>query len=108
MKKLLAPLLLVALGFTTQAQQKNEWENPAVVDRNKEQGHAGFVIYKDEASAISQKPEASPYYKSLNGNWKFNIVKTPAERPQDFYNVAFNDKDWKDLPVPSNWEMLGL
>jgi len=107
MKKTLAVAFLMGMQVLVAQQAKNEWENPLVFERNKEAGHTQFIIYKDAASATAQKPEVSPYYKSLNGAWKFSIVKTPAERPQDFYNVNYNDKNWKDIPVPSNWEMQG-
>src|SRR5690606_11058576 len=70
-------------------------------------GRASFVLYHDEATATANKPEASSYYQSLNGDWKFNIVKKPADRPQDFYKVDLDEKTWKTIPVPSNWEMEG-
>ena len=31
----------------------------------------------------------------------------PGERIIDFYQTDFNDKDWKDFPVPANWEVNG-
>jgi len=106
MKKLLAPLLLLTLQLSAQ-QKQNEWENPGVFERNKQKPHANFIVYDSEASAVASKPEASPYYQSLNGNWKFNLVKTPAERPMNFFEAGFNDNSWKTIPVPSNWEMQG-
>lgn len=30
-----------------------------------------------------------------------------GERIIDFYQTDFNDKDWKDFPVPANWEVNG-
>lgn len=107
MNKFFTFTFLLGMQLLSAQQAKNEWENPAIYERNKEAGHSQFILYKDGASAMAQKPEASPYYKSLNGNWKFNIVKTPAERPLNFFEVGLNDKTWKDIPVPSNWEMQG-
>ena len=46
-------------------------------------------------------------YKSLNGDWKFNWSKNPAQRPVDFYQNSFDDREWNSIPVPSNWEMQG-
>lgn len=46
----------------------------------------------------------SEYYQSLNGNWKFNWVKQPSERPVDFYKESYNVAGWKEIPVPSNWD----
>lgn len=30
-----------------------------------------------------------------------------GQRIIDFYQTDFNDKDWKDFPVPANWEVNG-
>ena len=108
MKRRIMLALLVAVQLVSAQQQQNEWENPNIVDRNKEAGRATFVLYQNEAIATTNKPEASSYYKSLNGDWKFNIVKKPADRPQDFYKTNFDDKNWKNITVPSNWEMQGF
>lgn len=107
MRNLLIFLLFLALQVIT-AQQPNEWENPNNIDRKKEAGRATFILFQNESVATSNKPEASNYYKSLNGEWKFNIVKKPADRPQDFYKTDFNDATWQNISVPSNWEMQGF
>lgn len=93
-------------GFVSFAQQ-NEWENPSILDRNKLEGHSQFVIYDSGQSAKSDNPEQSPYFKSLNGEWKFTLVKNPALKSKDFYTTGFNDSSWKNIPVPSNWEIQG-
>ncbi|MEO8253671.1 MAG: glycoside hydrolase family 2 TIM barrel-domain containing protein [Flavobacterium sp.] len=105
-RKLILSLLLVVQVIMAQ-QQQNEWENPNSVDRNKEAARATFVLYQDETVAVKNEPEKSAYYQSLNGDWKFDIVKKPADRPQDFYKVGLDDKSWKTIAVPSNWEMEG-
>ncbi|MBN2137078.1 MAG: DUF4981 domain-containing protein [Sedimentisphaerales bacterium] len=84
-----------------------DWENPAVVGINKEPGHCTLAPYGDTQSALAGQWEASPFYKSLNGDWKFNWAIKPADRPVDFYKVDYNDADWKKIPVPSNWQMHG-
>ncbi|AXP81475.1 Beta-galactosidase [Mariniflexile rhizosphaerae] len=99
-------LLPFHIGF---AQVKaNEWENPNVIDRNKETGRASFVLYQDETSAITDTPENSKLYQTLNGTWKFSIVKKPADRPLNFFDVNLDDFNWKHIEVPSNWELQGF
>jgi len=105
MKKVLFYSFLLATQFIV--AQQNEWENPGIVDRNKELPRATFVIFDKSTDAINGSPEASGYYKSLNGQWKFNIVKKTSEKPDGFYAADFNDSSWKDITVPSNWEMQG-
>ncbi|MFC1726000.1 glycoside hydrolase family 2 TIM barrel-domain containing protein [candidate division KSB1 bacterium] len=85
----------------------NDWENPAVFAVNKEKPHCTYIPYADIESAIENNKEESPYYKSLNGTWKFNWVKKPADRPVDFYRDDFDVSGWDDILVPSNWEFQG-
>ncbi|MHC0442389.1 hypothetical protein [Flavobacterium sp. 3-210] len=41
-------------------------------------------------------------YKSLNGLWKFDIVKTPAQRPTNFFEPNLDVSKWSGNQVPSN------
>lgn len=93
---------------------KNDWENETVFAVNKEPGRASFFSYPDLATAMASpaasKPwvtPESPWYRSLNGNWKFHWVKDPSERPVDFYKPSYNVSKWAEIPVPSSWEMQG-
>ena len=69
------------------AQEKEtaDWEKPQVLGINKEDPHCFYIPYKDINSALNNDPNESPFYKSLNGIWKFNWVKKPSDRPVDFY-----------------------
>lgn len=97
-----------ALIASAQPFQFNEWENPELVERGKEKPHATLIPFADEASVIKDDEFKSPCYKSLNGTWKFNYVDKPADRPKDFFRTTFNDKAWKNITVPSNWELQGF
>lgn len=99
------PLLLSIVAVAQTSADVPEWQDPRVFGVNKEPAHATFTPYPDEASAL--KGGASPYVQSLNGNWKFNWVKRPEERPQEFYKTEYDVSAWKEIPVPSNWEMQG-
>lgn len=109
MKKILSIALSLLASFNAWTQDRqNEWENPEIIDRNKENGRSYFTLYHNEVSALQNKPQDSELYKSLNGIWKFNIVKHPSQRPEDFYQPDFKDTNWKDINVPSNWELEGF
>ncbi|MDB6080100.1 MAG: glycoside hydrolase family 2 barrel, partial [Akkermansiaceae bacterium] len=68
---------------------------------------ASFASFPDAAAAKAVLPEKSPYFQSLDGKWKFNWVATPAERPADFFKPAFDTSRWKDIDVPSSWQLQG-
>jgi beta-galactosidase len=95
------------VSITGKAQSINDWENPEVVGINKETPHATTAFYPDRAKALAGRREASPFFKSLNGQWRFHWVKTPDERPKDFYRSDYDVSGWKEIPVPSNWQMEG-
>ncbi len=63
--------------------------------------------YPDVSSAMGGKYTESPYYKSLNGDWKFAWNEKRQDRPQDFFTPSFDDSAWKTIPVPSCWERNG-
>ena len=83
----------------------NDWENPAMIGRNKEPAHCTYIPFTDTETALKNNPAQSPYYHSLNGTWKFNWVKKPSERPVNFYKDNFNVRKWNDIIVPGNWEL---
>jgi len=62
-----------------------DWENPIVFGINKEPAHCTLIPYLDHKQTIRDDADRSPYYRTLNGNWKFNWVRKPADRPKDFY-----------------------
>jgi len=84
-----------------------EWQDPLVVGVNKLPSRAEAIPYQDISSAIIADREKSPFWKSLNGDWKFWWCGRPADRPTDFYKTDFDDKTWKTIPVPSCQEMHG-
>jgi len=84
-----------------------DWENEAVFQINREPPHCTMVVFPDGESALRLKRGYSPYYRSLNGTWKFNWVKRPGDRPRDFFRPGFDAEKWDEIPVPSNWQMLG-
>ena len=93
---------------------KNDWENEKVFAINKEPGHPTLIPYASEAEMVADATYAHPWertassrYLLLNGKWKFHWVKTPEERPANFYKPTFDVSGWKEIEVPSCWEMKG-
>lgn len=84
-----------------------EWQSPDSVAYNKQMPHAFFFSFANESEAARVQPTASKYYESLNGQWKFNWVKQPSERPKDFYRPDFNASSWDNIEVPMSWNLAG-
>jgi beta-galactosidase len=84
-----------------------EIENTELLGINKEPYHATLMPYANLQEALVARRHASSLCQSLNGLWKFNWVPTPEKRPVDFYKPNFNVSGWKEIPVPSNWEVQG-
>ena len=95
--------------------QSPRWEDETVFAVNRLPGHTTFQPYASEREMLADKAYyATPWtvpvserYLSLNGTWKFNLVSEPSKRPTDFFKDGFDVSRWDDIPVPSNWEMLG-
>lgn len=87
-------------------REKNfDWENPAVIKRNKEDGHVIAFSYADAEKAISR--ETPDTKLSLNGSWRFHWQRGLANEPADFYQPDFDDADWRTIQVPSVWQTQG-
>lgn len=75
----------------------NPWhyvENVQVIGFNKLPAHAW----------VNPDPD---FMQSLDGQWSFNWVRSPNDRPIDFMNPKTDVSDWDLIPVPSNWEVQG-
>ena len=92
-----------------------KWEDETVFEENKERAVATYMPYETESAMLADAEYyATPWtepvnsrYQSLNGNWKFNLVSEPSQRPLTFFEEGFDDSQWDEIPVPSNWEMHG-
>ncbi len=86
-----------------------DWDNPAVVARNRESGHVSLVPYPDVAAATKGVDAA---VVSLNGEWAFRCYPNPAAVPEAFWSTDPGDgdrglADWRRIAVPGNWQLQG-
>ena len=80
-----------------------DWENPAVFKKNKEDGHVIAFSYDNEADALNRVTPATKM--SLNGKWKFHWQRGLQNCPTDFYLDSFDPSFWRDIDVPSVWQI---
>ncbi len=103
-------LSLVFLGLWMGALppcSAQDWQDPSVLDRNKEPPRCTSIPFPEPGPAFRAENLESPWLLSLNGDWKFHWSPSPAARPADFFREDFDDRGWKTIPVPSNWQLQG-
>lgn len=105
--RLVAAAYFVSLTLLSCSGFANDWEDPAVIARNKLPARATFFRYDTIEAARTGKPADSPHAISLNGDWRFAWSRVPQERPTEFYKQGFDDSAWATIPVPSNWQLHG-
>ncbi|KAL2848210.1 glycosyl hydrolases family 2, TIM barrel domain-containing protein [Aspergillus pseudodeflectus] len=81
----------------TESVKVNDWENPAVFQRNRLKPRAYWI------------PKTS---LSLNGNWDFNYVSSPLLAPSPTSTEKGEedkgqDDEWKPIVVPGHWQLQG-
>lgn len=83
------------------------WEDPTVIQENKEPGHALAAPYEEEEACLSSAE--SPYRMTLNGTWKFKWIQgadTPL--PDGYYDRDFpGEASFDEITVPGVWQLDG-
>ena len=108
-------VLLTVLAYTpaTYGQSKldmarpPEYQNPAINSRYRMRSRSTMYTFANAQAAQSLNREKSGFYQSLNGNWKFAFAPKPADAISGFEATDFDVSQWKNIPVPSNWELQG-
>ncbi len=100
--------LILLFAMTSESfAQPHDWENPHVNGINRLPAHATLYPFNDEDGALKLDRSQSPWWKPLNGNWKFAFAPTPDRAIADFFTETYSDKGWKEIPVPGSWELFG-
>ncbi|MDB5157255.1 MAG: hypothetical protein JWR50_1962 [Mucilaginibacter sp.] len=92
---------------TDTATVPKEIEDPENIGINKEADHATLMPYSNLVEALKANRHASSLAMSLNGMWKFNWVDWPQKRPVNFYKTNYDVSKWKDIKVPSSFQVQG-
>ena len=92
MRRILSALFALALSVPG-ALAVEDWQNPALNQRNREPMAVTFA---------TDSPRLS-----LEGIWKFQWYETPDARPLDFFKPGLDDSAWGAMPVPGMWELNG-
>jgi len=83
------------------------WESPECVGMERLPARSPLVPFPDAEAALTSHREDSPWFQSLNGDWKFTLCPQPEASPENFFSPDFTDEGWCEIPVPSNWTLEG-
>lgn len=89
------------------SENKEDWQNPRVLSRNRKIAHANVIPIQVSGEIRENVCRTSPYFYLLNGQWKFLYLGCPHQAPPGFETLGFHDQDWHGIMVPSNWQMPG-
>ena len=89
------------------SQTMKEWIDPEVNEVNRLPMHTWYFPYESVDKALLGDKTSSQNFLSLNGNWKFSMANSPAERSLNFYKKDFDDNSWATMKVPGVWELNG-
>ena len=103
----IASVTAAVAATATKAKPLPEWQNQNAVGLNKIEPHSYVWPYADKESVDPLKFDESPWFMSLNGEWKFRWTKNPDNRPQGFQAPDYDTSAWDDIRVPGNWERQG-
>jgi len=83
------------------------WEDPGILQVNREKARAYFIPYSKAAEASLGEREASPFFQLLNGSWSFRYHRSIKLVEEGFYKPDADTSSWDVLTVPSCWQVNG-
>jgi beta-galactosidase len=98
---------------STLGEDLKDWQNPKLTGFGNQPPHATMVACPDAQTArriafvANSERVKSPFYRSLNGDWKYHYAANHAGRVPAFWTPDFDDRSWATIPVPSNVELSG-
>jgi beta-galactosidase len=83
------------------------FQQPELTGINRVPMRATQVSFPSPEAALSQPREASPWWSSLDGTWRFLYRESPEDLPEGIETLPTDSEDWSDIPVPGMWSFHG-
>ena len=115
-KKILAIALALTICGAANAQFKknktveaapvvDEWNDVEVFEQHKLYPRANVIPYANENAIEKNGYAESPYYISLNGEWRMTLKPSFGSRPTNIEQKDFSAEGWPVVTVPSaKWQ----
>lgn len=101
-----------------QPAASDPWQDATVTHINRMPMTAHYLPFTSENGALAQlKMDDARRFplntqnerrRSLDGVWKFKLVKNPSLTLTDFFKTSYNVNDWQNINVPGSWELQGF
>jgi beta-galactosidase len=100
-------------------RMKRIWENPEIQEIDRLPMRSPLIPFASidkAASECAAGPEScpvskSPYYKNLDGKWKFTLLDSPSGDETaglvNWNTPEFNINTWNEITVPGTWTLQG-
>lgn len=85
----------------------NIYENPSILQENREKAHAYFIPFHSKEAALARKKENSRFYKLLNGEWRFAYYERCVDVPDEIYGEEGFSLFENTVKVPCSWQFAG-
>jgi len=85
----------------------NIYENPRILQKNREKEHAYFIPYQSLHAATERKKQNSAFYKLLNGDWEFLYYDRCVDVPMEIFEKNYASPLSKKINVPCSWQFQG-
>lgn len=79
----------------------DEWSDVEVFEQHKLYPRANVIPYGNENAIEKNAYEESPYYISLNGEWRMMLKSSFDSRPSNIEKKDFTTEGWPTVTVPS-------
>lgn len=101
-----------------QPAASDPWQDATVTHINRMPMTAHYLPFTSENGALAQlkMDDARRFQlntqnerrRSLDGVWKFKLVKNPSLALTDFFKTSYDVNDWQNINVPGSWELQGF
>lgn len=82
------------------------WATPEITGIGRLPMRTPLIPHPDAAGARTDDDAASPWYRSLDGTWRFRLVGRPEDVTDELLAPdADLDDGWHDVAVPSSWTL---
>lgn len=110
-------ILAICLSLSCSYGQ-DPWQDATITNIGRLPMTAHYTPYTSESAALAQlrKDDVSRFMVnpqterriSLDGSWKFKLVKNPSQSIRDFYQANYDASQWQQIQVPGSWELQGF